>query len=334
MKNGEVSLSDYDDVERIDQLLAGVEWSGYKNKKILITGSNGMLGKCLTKLFIRAYVNEFLSFQSLTLASRQWKLQEQFTDDRIHYVTNEEIQENSHSYDVIFHLASPSNISKIESLEETLSVNYLPWVHLGSVSNLIFISSGEVYLGGDTSLEPRIQDFNPSNSRGIYPYSKFKAEEHFSAMAEGLGIELTIVRLFHTFGPGLDLRDGRSFADFIWRAISQDKIVLNSTGEQIRSFLYILDACLGIFHAAAQQGARKVYNLGSPDPVSILEFAKAVASYTEVNLDFSNAILPSSPFEKIVPNIENLSNSGWTPQYDMHFAIERTIKWARATLKN
>lgn len=333
-----LSIQDYGDVLDIDKQLTTLDWSPFENKTVLLTGANGMLGMCLANLLLRAHSQKLVQFKKLYFASRNWQSSQLGlpVDSRVKAISNFEISKINPEVDVLIHTASPSNITKIQNLRETISVNSLEEFSFHRVETVIYISSGEVYLGKSTKVEPKESDFQLVSPRDIYPYSKFISEKKFSESSSAFGFNLKIVRLFHSFGPGLKEEDGRSFADFIWRAARSQKIVLHSSGDQIRTFLYILDASLGILFCSTVANLPQVVNLGSDKPASILDFAKQVARQGGVDIEFDRTVgsILGSPFEQIVPNLESIMNLGWSENYGVEFAIDRTLGWARSNLRN
>jgi nucleoside-diphosphate-sugar epimerase len=339
MKNRwQMKVSDYDEIGVIDRHLSKINWLPLHDKNILITGCNGMLGMCLTNLVLRAYKLELFTPKNIYLASRDWTEShlELIHDGSIHYVTNSEIELLDLKIDHIFHTASPAHIGSINSLEDTLRINSLAGFDFSKIEGLMFISSGEIYLGKSTSTDPKASDFTLNGPRDIYPYSKFQAESNFRELATRFGFKLTIIRLFHCFGPGFKHDDKRTFSDFIWGASRSRQVNLHSQGGQIRSFLYILDACFGVLQGYLDKNSPIAMNVGSDEPITILEFANKVAELTEseLKIELGNEKIPPSPFDSIVPNIQTLRNIGWEPKYNLDFAIKRTFTWASATLEN
>jgi UDP-glucuronate decarboxylase len=337
-KQWKMKISDYDEIEVIDSFLSKINWLPLNYKNILITGCNGMVGMCLTILVLRAYELGLFKPKNIYLSSRDWSESrlDIVNDSSVHCVTNSEIELLHHKIDHVFHTASPAHIGSISSIEETLRINSLAGFNLSKIEGLVYVSSGEIYLGKSTSREPQASDFNLNGPRDIYPYAKFQAEVNFRDLSDRFGFKLTIIRLFHCFGPGVKQDDKRTFSDFIWGASSLNKVELHSQGSQTRSFLYVLDACFGVLQGYLDKKSPTAINVGSDEPITILEFAEKVAKLTgsELKIEPGKGKIPPSPFDSIVPNVDSLRSLGWKPNYDLDFAIKRTFKWASTTLEN
>ena len=122
-----ISIQDYDDVLNIDKQLTALDWSPFENKTVLLTGANGMLGLCLANLLLRAQSQRLVQFKKLYFASRNWhsSLLELPLDSRVRAISNLEIPKINAEVDVLIHTASPSNITKIQNLRETIKINSL-----------------------------------------------------------------------------------------------------------------------------------------------------------------------------------------------------------------
>ena len=59
------------------------------------------------------------------------------------------------------------------------------------------------------------------------------------------GIPVKIVRIFNTYGPKMDINDGRVVSNFIVQALRNEPITIYGDGEQTRSFQYIDDLVEG-----------------------------------------------------------------------------------------
>jgi len=93
------------------------------------------------------------------------------------------------------------------------------------------------------------------------------------AYAKQYNIPVSIVRPSITYGPGFDLDDGRSYADFVQHLLKKQPIKLSSDGSAIRNFLYISDFIEGLFLVVSQGEKEKAFNIASPNPIGILELA-------------------------------------------------------------
>jgi UDP-glucuronate decarboxylase len=306
-------------------------------KVILITGAQGMLGHGLAvgidNLLVSQKVNDF----KVILASRQWtstSVSFWKKSPNIVLVTNQQISSLRDQIDLVIHTASPSNITQISTFED------LEWANLGLLrevleltpQKIVYISSGEVYGGGDTVEKSVFNGFSREQKRDWYPISKLAAENALRTFQTEREIEVCVIRLFHTFGPGIKADDGRSFADVLWGATLNNQIVLKSQGNQVRTFLYLSDALEGIISLAfsCRPGFFTV-NLGSTSPITILGFARTVANVVGASVKFEiNETFDHSPNKTIIPNVDLMRLVGWSQKVSLEEGIQRTISWIRS----
>ena len=305
-------------------------------KSVLITGAQGMLGHGLAVAINELMVRNKSSDSLLFLSSRNWSNDTNFiwkNFPNCKLITNEQIPFLEEKIDLVLHTASPSNVTQISSYEELEQANLgiLGKILKISPRKIVYISSGEVY-GGDQSNEDRtLGEFSKNNIRDWYPLAKLAAENELRDSQHDEKLEVCVIRLFHTFGPGVKFNDGRSFADVLWGASVKNEIVLKSKGEQVRTFLYLSDAIDGILSLAFNRILGfNVTNLGSETPISIYEFAKIVANISGSKIKFEHAnTFQHSPNNTIVPNLERMTLNGWNQKIPLDDGIRRTIDWIK-----
>ena len=231
---------------------------------------------------------------------------------------------------VLIHTASPSNITKIESYEELLSINtsIFQAVNTQGIRRIIYISTGEIYGDLPKEEDQEILDFDLSFRRNWYPAAKLAGEQSLNIFPPEVA---TSVRLFHTFGPGVKEDDGRSFADFLWAGVRGENIVLRSNGLQERTFLYLSDAVDGIFLILGEaKNQHPIINLGSEEKLTILSFAEMVSKKTNTSLKFEfDQQFQHSPNMSLLPDTTKLRNLGWSEKYSLSFAIDKTLAWIK-----
>ncbi len=269
----------------------------------------------------------------LFLASRSWKGSEElFQNKNIKPISNMDARSGSIPFDTIIHCASPSNITKIESFYELSDINtgFLRECISSVTEKVVFISSGEIYGGSITQIDSIPPSLDENTRRHWYPIAKLETEEFLKRKTEDANLSVDVVRLFHTFGPGLSPHDGRSFADIIYSAASSKVITLKSDGQQIRSFLYLGDAVSAILLSLIRRNAYQVSNVGSPIGTSILGFANLVAEITGSVVRFSKSKFEHSPFDSVIPDITGTVKLGWTPKVELPDAISSTLLWLKS----
>ena len=246
---------------------------------------------------------------------------------------------SSDNNQIIFHLASPASATKIENYESLKFVNVdcLENILNPSVEKLMYFSTGEVYGNkpGQLLQEHEHANFNLSIKRDWYPQAKLEGEEKSKELCSLYDIKLSVIRLFHTFGPGVKRSDGRSFADFLYAAASGHLPILKSKGQDVRTFLFSVDAVIAFINICNQSDKFNTYNVGSDAPITILKFAQEISEVAglngdvDFNLSFDKEYL-HSPNQSLVPDINKIINLGWRNRTDIRTGILETLQYIKA----
>jgi len=207
------------------------------------------------------------------------------------------------------------------------------------VRKFLFFSSSEVY-GEFPPEKSQIgeMDFGPLNPalvRSCYGEGKRAGETLCMAYHHQFRIPVTIVRPFHTYGPGMSLTDGRIFAEVVAAVVEKRDIVLNSDGSALRAFCYLSDAVRAFFLALFHGQSGMTYNVGNPNAeVSIKDLAERVAGlYPErgvkvrVKADANEAGYLRSAVSRNRPDIARMTALGWQPGIGIEAGFRRTIEW-------
>jgi UDP-glucuronate decarboxylase len=329
-----------EDFEKIFQHM-GSELTVLKNKKILVTGANGMIGGYLCR-FLK-YLNEKSFNITVDGVVRNPDLKEHLFHPIIGDVND--VNYPSSDYHYIVHaasLASPVHYAANPigtSLPNILgTVRLLELAEKCPLESFLFISSSEVY--GSFSVEKdfiKETDFgflDPMNPRSCYAESKRMGENLCVSWFNQNQVPVKILRPFHTYGPGLKSNDGRVYADFIYNIIDGKNIVMNSAGDAKRAFCYLGDALEGLLKVLIKGKNAEAYNVGNPEQeYSILELAqKCVEIHPSKklkviqNISSNNCYLKSQVLRNN-PSIEKLRTLGWNPSVEIQEGLRRTIKY-------
>jgi nucleoside-diphosphate-sugar epimerase len=326
--------------QELESLRNRCDFSIYSDSKVLITGGAGMIGSWLANSLVQIS-SETKTAPNVTVLSRRStprNLRDIWDRSNFRYVQSSVEDSNLDSYDFIFHCASAASPTQYQNGEKILEANLKGAEQLIQASpnlkKFIFLSSGEVY-GTNPPLhmeENFVGDFADNLNRSAYPKAKIATEKFIEQAALGANFNSAIIRLFHTFGPGLSPHDGRSFADFVWSVADNKSPVLHSAGEQVRAFLYLEDSIAGILTAAGQMNST-IVNVGSDIPMSIRDFAQSACEVSDLDLspqfDIEVSTSEQSPIGVSVPSNSLLKTFGWNQQYSVSEALKRTIDWAK-----
>lgn len=253
-------------------------------------------------------------------------------------VTDETEVSNLGELDYVFHFASPASPPKYLKLGlETIKVNTdgtenLIKLALKNSARLIYASTSEVY--GNPLVSPQPESYwgnvNPIGPRSVYDEAKRLGETLVALYSRERGLNAGIVRIFNTYGPGMDPFDGRVVSTFIRQALALEPMSIFGDGSQTRSFCYVDDLIDGILRMAETTGFGPV-NLGNPTEINLLTLGKIVAESLGVEADFTFHPLPEDDPKQRRPDISMAKELfGWEPRIPLEIGIPRTADWIRA----
>ena len=301
-------------------------------KRVLITGAAGFLGSHLCDRFINEKY-EVIAIDNLITGDKKnishLEKLPQFTFIK-HDIT-ERIEING-KLDFVLHFASPASpIDYLKIPIQTLKVGSLGTHNcLGLARNkkarILIASTSEVY--GDPQVHPQNEEYwghvNPIGPRGVYDEAKRFQEAITMAYHTYHGLETRIARIFNTYGPRMRLNDGRALPAFIGQALRGEDITVFGDGSQTRSFCFVDDLIEGIFKLLHSDYSSPV-NLGNPDEVSILEFAKEVIQLTRTNQKIIFKDLPKDDPTQRRPDISKaLKILKWSPKISRSEGLMKT----------
>jgi len=201
---------------------------------------------------------------------------------------------------------------------------------------VVLASTSEVY--GDPLVHPQPESYwgnvDPVGPRSMYDEGKRYAEALATWHRSVHGTDVRIVRIFNTYGPRMDLWDGRVVCTFVRQALADEPLTVHGDGSQTRSFCYVSDLIDGIVRAGtADPGEvnRMPTNLGNPTESTVRAIAELVIELTESSSSVAFVERPPSDPSRRRPDIARAGQVlGWQPTVDLRDGLERTIDWARS----
>lgn len=239
--------------------------------------------------------------------------------------------------DAVLHFASPASpIDYLRYPIQTLKVGSLGThnaLGLARAKNARFLlaSTSEVY--GDPQVHPQSEDYwghvNPIGVRGVYDEAKRFAEALTMAYHRCHGLRTHIARIFNTYGPRMRLDDGRALPNFMGQALRGEPITVYGDGSQTRSFCYIDDLVEGLIKLLWTDYPEPV-NLGNPEEVTILEFAREIIELTGGKSEIVFRPLPQDDPKVRRPDITRARQLlGWEPKISRREGLRRTLAYFR-----
>jgi len=239
--------------------------------------------------------------------------------------------------DNVLHFASPASPNDYLRLPiETLKVGALG-THkaLGLAkekgARFLLASTSECY--GDPQIHPQPEDYwghvNPVGPRGVYDEAKRFAEALTMAYHRSHGVDTRIARIFNTYGPRMKLDDGRALPTFMVQALKGEPLTVYGDGSQTRSFCYIDDMLEGLW-LLLQSEEHEPVNLGNPDEVSILQFAREIIELTGSSSEIVFRPLPQDDPHVRQPDISKARRVlGWEPKVGRRDGLLKTLPYFR-----
>jgi len=196
-------------------------------------------------------------------------------------------------------------------------------------ARILVASTSEVY--GDPLVHPQTEEYwgnvNPVGPRGVYDEAKRFMESITMAYHTYHGVETRIVRIFNTYGPRMRLNDGRALPAFIGQALRGEDITVFGDGSQTRSFCYVDDLVEGIYRLLMSDYSMPV-NIGNPNEISLLDFAKEVLKLTGAGVKIIHKPLPVDDPKQRRPDITKAKEIlGWEPTVDRAEGLKMTYAY-------
>ncbi len=309
--------------------------------RVLVTGGAGFLGSHLCRELLDAG-SEVIAFDNL-LTGRMENIEDLLGHPRFsfeHYdVTNYLFVTGE--LDAILHFASPASPADFERLPiEILKVGSLG-THkaLGLAkekgARFLLASTSECY--GDPNVVPQPESYwgnvNPVGIRGVYDEAKRFAEAMTMAYHRHHGVEVRIVRIFNTFGPRMQINDGRAIPNFFSQAIRGEDVTVFGDGSQTRSICYVDDLIAGIL-ALLRSDYVGPMNIGSQAEISMRELAEKI-----IDIAKSSSKIVSRPLPPDDPKVRRPDTTlaerelGWSTKVSVEEGLRRTYDYFVAELK-
>jgi dTDP-glucose 4,6-dehydratase len=194
---------------------------------------------------------------------------------------------------------------------------------------MLIASTSEVY--GDPNVHPQPEEYfgnvNPVGPRGVYDEAKRFQEAMTMAYHTYHQVETRIVRIFNTYGPRMRLNDGRALPAFIGQALRGEDITIFGDGSQTRSFCYVSDLVEGICRLLHSDYVYPV-NIGNPDEISILDFAKEIVELTGTDQKLVFKDLPKDDPKQRKPDIAKAKEIlDWKPEVTRKEGLKLTYEY-------
>lgn len=315
--------------------------------RILITGAAGFLGSHLCDRLL-ADGHEVVGLDNFVTGSR---------DNIAHLMGNERFTFYRHDVsnyifvpgqiDAVLHFASPASPNPQSPLAYfNLPIQTMKAGALGTHNSLgvakahgarfLLASTSEIY--GDPLVHPQVETYagnvDPIGPRAVYDEAKRFAESLTMAYYRQHGVDTRIVRIFNTYGPRMDLEDGRALPNFLKQAILGQPLTVYGNGQQTRSFCYVDDLIDGIVRLLMSEEHLPV-NIGNPNEITLVQFAESINSIVgnSAGISFVPDARSARDPQRRRPDITRARQIlGWEPKYSLADGLRQTVPYFKQKL--
>tara|TARA_B100000945_G_scaffold319092_1_gene325501 strand:- start:82 stop:1029 length:948 start_codon:yes stop_codon:yes gene_type:complete len=310
-------------------------------KKILITGGMGFIGSNLTMRLIHMGYHVTIVDNLYSSKIKQFK----DADDHNYKFINSRLKDIEYQpYDFIYNLACPASPPVYQKDEIfTIETSTIDYVHLLNLALKFDIpiyhsSTSEVY--GDPNVHPQTESYLGNVSswgpRACYDESKRLAETLSFIYKNKYNLNIKVGRIFNTYGPYMDINDGRVISNFITQALKNEDMTVYGDGTQTRSLCFIddlVDLLILIFENDII--AEKPFNMGNPSEISVLEIAETIKKMTNSKSKIIFKDLPEDDPKVRQPDISYINSlSDWKPKVPLSQGLNTTIHYFDKVLNN
>ena len=307
---------------------------------ILITGGAGFVCSHLADTLFEKNHNLILLDNLLT--GNKNNIEHLLDNKNVNFIQHD-VQDHidiSEEIDFIFHFASAASpIAYQENPVNTLkagSIGTINTLGLAKVKNASYLlaSTSEIY--GDPEVSPQSEEYwgnvNPNGERSMYDEAKRFAEAATATYSRTYNLQTKVVRIFNTYGPRMQLNDGRVVTNFIVQALKGEDITVYGDGSQTRSFSYVQDTVNGIV-SLMESEHNDVFNIGNPTEITINELASKIIEITNSNSKLINKDLPQDDPKQRKPDITKAKTLlNWEPKVKLEDGLTKTIDWVSSQL--
>ena len=307
---------------------------------IVITGGSGFVGSYLCEKLINDG-HKIIVIDNLLTGSTE-NIKDLMDNENFSFI-EQDVQDHieiEDKVDYVLHFASaaspkaytehPVNTLKAGSVG---TINTLGLAKKHSAEYLL-ASTSEVY--GDPLISPQNEEYwgnvNPNGERSMYDEAKRFAEAAVATYSRSYGLKTKIVRIFNTYGPRMQLNDGRVVTNFIVQALRNENITIYGDGTQTRSFSYVEDTVAGII-SLMNSTEYDVFNIGNPNEMTVGKLAEKIIELTDSTSEIKYLELPNDDPKQRKPDITKAKTKlNWEPKVNLDEGLAKTITWVEEQL--
>ena len=312
----------------------------YSGKSVLVTGGAGFLGSHLCRKLLALGADNVICLDNLYSGSKAniWDL---MSDVRFEFIRHDVTFPMYYEVDQIFNLACPASpvhyqADPVQTLKTSVhgAINLLGLAKRTG-ARIMQASTSEIY--GDPEIHPQNESYwgnvNPIGIRSCYDEGKRCAETLFFDYHRQHGVDIRVARIFNTYGPNMQINDGRVVSNFIVQSLMNKNITIYGDGSQTRSFCYVSDLIDALILLMASEYVDSPVNVGNPNERSIRDLAATVIDYVGSSSSIVFKQLPSDDPRRRRPSIEKArEHLGWEPKVSFEDGLEATVTYFKSVI--
>lgn len=318
-----------------------MKWGSLMNQRILVTGGAGFLGFHLCEKLLKQG-NEVICMDNFCTGSKA-NIEQLYKYEGFSLVEHDVTLPYYTEVSQIYNLASPASpVHYQKNPVQTIKTNVLGAINMLELAKetgarILQTSTSEIY--GDPHIHPQKEDYwgnvNTIGPRACYDEGKRVVETLFFDYKRQFGIDIKVMRIFNTYGPNMQINDGRVMSNFIVQALKNEDITIYGDGSQTRSFCYVSDLIDGMYRLmnSAAEFTSPV-NIGNPEELTVLELAERIIDITGSKSKIVYRPLPIDDPTKRKPDITLAKKMlNWEPKVSVKEGIEQTVQYFKLHCK-
>lgn len=309
-------------------------------QRILVTGGAGFLGSHLCEKLL-ADGHEVICVDNLFTGCKD-NIRQLLSNPNFEFIRHDVVFPLYVEADQIYNLACPASPVHYQyNPIKTIKTNIMGAFNMLGLAKrtharILQASTSEVY--GDPEIHPQAESYrgcvNPIGIRACYDEGKRVVETLFFDYYRQYNIDIKVMRIFNTYGPKMNIGDGRVVSNFIVQALRNEDITIYGDGSQTRSFCYVDDLIDGMIKLmnSARDFTGPV-NMGNPEEYTIKQLAGKIIMLSQSNSKLVYESLPQDDPAKRKPDITLAKEElGWSPRIPVDEGLRKTIEYFRRLL--
>lgn len=300
----------------------------------LVTGGAGFLGSHLCEALLNRG-EEVLCLDNF-FTGRKENIAHLLSNSRFELIRHDVTEPIVLEADRIFNLACPASpVHYQHNPVKTIKTSVMGALNMLGLAKrvkarILQASTSEIY--GDPEVHPQVESYwgnvNPIGPRSCYDEGKRVAETLFFDYRQQNGVDIRVIRIFNTYGPRMQIDDGRVVSNFVVQALRGQPITLYGDGSQTRSFCFYEDLIRGMMAMMDCDDFTGPVNLGNPGEFTIRELAETVVRLTGSKSEIVYRPLPQNDPTRRRPNIELAKERlDWSPSITLEDGLKPTIAY-------